>query len=100
MLYGSVIFSILAFFVNTHFTGKFINYTAWHQTRDLLPIIAIALTAGAAVFSVDHVLIGFNSHDFARILLSGFMGVFIFTILSIVFKIEALYELNAIIRRK
>ena len=100
LLYGSVIFSILAFFVNTHFTGKFINYTAWHQTRDLLPIIAIALTAGFAVFTVDHFLIGFNSHDFARILLSGSMGVLIFIILSIVFKIEALYELNAIIRRK
>jgi O-antigen/teichoic acid export membrane protein len=100
LLVGSVIFSLLAFFINTHYTGKFINYTAWHQTRDLLPIITIALTAGASVFAVDHFLIGFNSHDFTRILLSGSMGVLIFIILSIVFKIEALYELHAITRRK
>jgi teichuronic acid exporter len=100
LLVGSVIFSLLAFFINTHYTGKFINYTAWQQLRDLLPIITIALTAGASVFAVDHFLIGFNSHDFARIVLSGSMGVLIFIILSIAFKIEALYELNAIIRRK
>ena len=42
LLYGAVFTSVLAFFINTHYSGKFINYKAWEQIKDILPLIFIA----------------------------------------------------------
>jgi O-antigen/teichoic acid export membrane protein len=99
LLYGSVLFSILAFFINTHYSGKFINYTAWQQTKDLIPSILLALIAGGFVFAVDHVFIGWNSHDFIRILFGSIGGVVAFSLLALGFKLEALQEIKMIIQR-
>lgn len=100
LLYGSVLFSLLAFFINTHFTGLFINYTAWQQTKDLLPSIALALTAGTIVYGIDAVFIEWNSHDFIRIVVGGIAGLLTFSLLAFGFKLAALQELKLIIQRK
>jgi len=99
LLYGGVLFSLLAFLINTHYSGKFINYTAWQQTRDLLPSILLALGTGTIVYGIDHVFTR-NSHDFIRILVGGVAGLLTFSLLAFVFKLAALQELKLIIQRK
>lgn len=100
LLFGSVFFSLLAFGINTHYTGKFINYTTWHQTKDLLPSIALALIAGLLIYLLDNWLQLFNYHDIIRIIFGGISGLIIFITLAIAFKLEALNELKTIILRK
>lgn len=52
LLWGQVIISVFAFFVNSYFTGRFINYNAWQQMRDLLPSILLAAFCGVLMFSL------------------------------------------------
>ena len=47
IVWGQVIFSVLAFFINTHYTGKMLKYGSMHQILDLMPIIS--LSAGIAL---------------------------------------------------
>ena len=43
LLYGSVILSIIGFFINSYYSGKFIKYRALDQIKDLLPFILIGI---------------------------------------------------------
>ncbi|MBS7334547.1 MAG: lipopolysaccharide biosynthesis protein [Weeksellaceae bacterium] len=53
LLWGKVIGSVLAFFINTHYTGKFLNYTFWQQILDLFPSIILAGLAGLGVYLIN-----------------------------------------------
>ena len=100
LLYGSVLFSLLAFFINTHYSGKFINYTAWHQTKDIAPSIFLALLSGGLIFLLDRFLKAQHYQDFIRILFGGMAGLLTFTLLSWLFKLEAFAELKIIVKER
>jgi O-antigen/teichoic acid export membrane protein len=100
LLYGSVIMSILAFFINTHYSGMFLKYTAWEQTTDLLPIIGLSLFIGAVVYFFDHLLTTNFFNDFSRLVAGGLVGGLLFLIAAYLFKMSSLTELIHIIKRK
>lgn len=99
LLYGSVVFSIAAFFINTHYTGKFINYTSWQQTKDLLPIILVAVLAGGITYIIDNMWL-IDSYDILRLILGTFIGVNLHFLISFLLKLQASEELYKIILRK
>lgn len=43
LIWGNVIASILALFINTYYSGKFLNYSTINQLLDLLPIVSVVL---------------------------------------------------------
>ena len=100
LLYGGLILSIVGFFVNTHFSGKYLNYTAWQQTKDLLPMIIISMLVGSAVYGVDSYFAGNGLHDFIRLCVGGILGITLYIALTYTFRIKALSELILIIQRK
>lgn len=97
LLYGSVIFSGLAFFINTYYSGKYINYGALQQIRDLLPTILIATFVGSFIYLLNMYFINHISNDLNRISLYGFLGILSYLAISFLFKIKALVELKKII---
>jgi len=99
LLYGQVIVSFLSFFVNAHYTGKFIAYTAFQQIRDILPIIFLSLFSGGLVYYVDFFWL-MNQIDFFRIILSGLVGISFYLILSYLFKFDSLSELSKLLFNK
>lgn len=100
LLYGSVIFSLIAFLINTHYSGQFIDYTAMRQLKDILPIILLAIISGVGVYIVDFMLEKNEYHDFIRIIIGGIIGTIMFLILSIKFKLNTWFEIKTIINRK
>jgi hypothetical protein len=100
LLYGSVIMSILAFFINTHYSGMFLKYTAWEQTTDLLPVIGLSLFIGAVVYFFDYFLTTNFFNDFSRLIVGGLVGGLLFLIAAYLFKMSSLTELIHIIKRK
>lgn len=56
LLWGRVLQSILAFFINTYYTGKFIHYTSWQQTVDLFPSLLLATCSGGIVYWFCHTI--------------------------------------------
>jgi teichuronic acid exporter len=100
LLYGSVFTSVLCFFINTHYSGKFLNYTTWQQTKDLIPTIVLSILMGGVLCFIDQVLTNFGFNDFNRLAISGVSGFFLFVTASYVLKISSLNELIIIIKRQ
>lgn len=100
LLYGSVLSSVLCFFVNTYYSGKFLNYSAWQQTKDILPIIALSIFVGGLVLIADMVFKNYYFIDFFRLALGGILGVVLFIAAAFVFKLGSLFELITIAKRK
>ena len=87
LLYGQVIFSILAYAINTHYSGKFLEYGIWEQFKDILPSLILAGCTGTFTFGLDYLLL--NLHDIFRLLISGTAGVAFFLTFATVFKFES-----------
>ena len=100
LLYGSVFVSIVAFFINTYYTGKFIHYGSFEQIKDIVLIIFIALVSSILVSFEDSHLLDYISFDVVRLLIGSFIGLVTFISLSYVFKLNSLFEIIKIIQRK
>jgi O-antigen/teichoic acid export membrane protein len=100
LLYGSVTTSLICFFINAYYSGKFINYTAWQQTKDLLPIILLSLLIGLIVYYFDGLLLNISANDFVRLLAGSVIGIILYSIAAFLFKMNSLFELIIIIKRK
>lgn len=59
MCIGSVISSLLCLFLNTYYTGKFINLSFWYQMKDLIPSLFYSLSMGGLVWGIS-LLIPYN----------------------------------------
>ncbi len=99
LLYGQVFISIFAFFINAHYTGKFINYTALQQLKDILPIILLAIFAGGIVFLLDYIGLRLNM-DIIRILIGGVVGSSVYLFTAYLFKFGSFFELSKLIFKK
>jgi len=99
LLYGQVFISIFAFFINSHYTGKFINYTALQQLKDVLPIILLAVFAGGIVFLLDYFGLKLNM-DIIRILIGGVVGSSVYLFTAYLFKFGSFFELSKLIFKK
>jgi hypothetical protein len=99
LLYSGIMISIVAFFINTYYSGKFINYNSWNQITDILPIILIAAIVGIIVFYCDSRLF-YEFSDLIRLFLGVFMGLPFYLLLVKIFRIKALPELIQIIRKQ
>lgn len=51
-----VLDSYISLFINIYFSGREISYSVKEQTRDLLPIYAISMGMGAAVYALGKIL--------------------------------------------
>ena len=98
LLYSQVIFSVFSFFVNAYYTNRFINYSAWQQTKDILPIIGLSVICGVGLWFLDKVL--HEQIDFLRLAVGGLAGGAFYIFLSYLFKFDSLNELNKLIFKK
>jgi teichuronic acid exporter len=100
LLYSGIITSVFAFFINTYYSGKFINYTSWHQIVDIVPTLLLASITGANVYYMDWWMGYHLFSDFIRLLLGATTGTLLFLVLSILFKLQAVHELTNIIKKR
>ncbi len=100
LLYGGIITSVLAFFINTYYSGKFLNYSSWHQMVDVLPTLILATISGASVCLMDQYFQQYLISDFLRLVLGTAIGTIIFLLLSKLFKLNTMNELINIIKKQ
>lgn len=99
LLIGQVVISILAFFINAHYTGKFIKYSAFQQVKDIAPIILISGIAGALIYFIDSYWVN-SLIDILRILIGVVCGGLCYLAISYFLKMESLFELYNIVLKK
>lgn len=98
LLYAQVILSIISFIINAFYTDKFISYSAWEQTKDILPILMISTVIGMLIWFVD-IKLG-DQIDILRILSGGVIGAASYLLLSYLFKIPSVNDFQKLIKRK
>ena len=99
LLYGSALSSILSFFINSNYAGKFINYSTWEQIIDLLPVLLLSLSIGLFVYLIDIFIIN-DLNDFIRLLIGSLLGIILYFYFSFLFKMKVFFELKNIIFNK
>ena len=52
MLYANLLAGIIAFFLNSYYSGKFLGYSSWMQIKDILPSFWIGLLISCIVYFV------------------------------------------------
>jgi O-antigen/teichoic acid export membrane protein len=60
LVWSSAINSILALVINTHYSGKFLNYNTRNQIMDLLPTIMVVVFTMIVVYAFQMTLNSFN----------------------------------------
>ena len=56
LLWSSVVYSVICFFINAVNCGKFINYGVWEQLRDVIPTLVASLAMFASMFFLQQAL--------------------------------------------
>lgn len=99
LVWGQVVFSFAALFINMHYTGKFLSYNAWSQFKDLLPAIFISMFMGFIIF-VSDVYCFSVFPDWLRIFLGGLIGLGLYIGMSFLLKRDELNEIKTIILKR
>lgn len=100
LIWGQVFTSILSFFINTYYTGKFLDYTAWQQAKDILPTLFITFAIGLIIFFIDQFLEKLEYIDILRLIISGCIGFFMYIGLAFLLKMEGFKTISRIILKK
>ena len=98
LLYAQVLLSFFFFAFNAHYTDKFINYSAWQQIKDVLPILLLSISSGAAVYFLDTLTPRMD--DIWRLISGGLIGVISYLTIGYLLKFESLIELFLLIKKK
>ena len=97
MCVGTVINSIIAIVINTHYTGKLIDVGFLTQMRDLAPTLILSLSTGAAVYATVTFL---QAHPAISLTIGIIEGAAIYILASRIFRFPEFRELLDIIHRK
>lgn len=95
LLWGQLIFSILALFINTHYAGKILKYSMWQQMRDILPIFFFALIMAVITFILDRLLA--SQIDIVRLILGSLSGSISYLLVAYLFKFESIQDIKNLI---
>lgn len=94
MLYGQVITSIIAYLINSYYSGHLISYSQWDQIKDLLPALGSAVLMGVLMYVVGLLPI---SSLFIKIALQATIGILVYYLISFKTSSSELKEIKLIV---
>lgn len=96
MAIGTVVNSILSFFINSYPNKKLLNYSYIEQIKDIFPSFIISILMGMVIYFIQ--LLKYS--DLVILILQILFGGIIFIILSFIFKNESFLYLLDIIKNR
>ncbi len=98
LVWGQVFISILSLFVNTYYTGRYLNYPIYKQLYDLSTSILIASSIGIGLWLLDGQYLVYQS-DLLRILTITVIFLVLYMAVSVMMKRNELKLIKALIKR-
>lgn len=95
MCWGRVLYSLIATYLNTHYTERLIGLSFKEQMKDIFPSLVLAMIMGVSV----HYFIFFLQDTILKIILGILVGISLYIIMSYFCKQDELKELILIIRK-
>ena len=98
LLWGQSISSALAFFINSHYTGKILKYNGFHQLMDILPTIILSFVVGGFLYVLDEYFF-VHLMDIFRILLIVSIYIALYLGFAFVFKCKEIDYIKELIKK-
>jgi O-antigen/teichoic acid export membrane protein len=95
MLYVNLLAGIIAYFLNSYYSGKLIGYSSWMQIKDVAPSYLIASLIALSVYFLKYLQMSF----WLILILQIVVGTLIFFLLCYVCNIEEYKEIKIIIQK-
>ncbi|WP_336664167.1 lipopolysaccharide biosynthesis protein [Elizabethkingia meningoseptica] len=99
LVWAQVILSVMALFINTFFTGKFLNYNIFQQLKDLFPSIAVATFIGLILWLFDKEIL-YSQKDLIRIIVLTTLYLIIYFGITYMLRFKELILIKNIILKK
>ena len=97
MIIAMIINTIIAYYLNSYWSGKFINYSFGQQVKDLLPSFFISSTIGITLFLVGYFL---PASQLIILLTQIILGAFLTFVLCELFKLSGYIYIKEIVFEK
>jgi teichuronic acid exporter len=97
MILGMWVNSLVGYYLNSYYSGRFINYPMREQVNDILPSLLIAILMGALVY-VSGLLIPFG--NLIKLILQITLGGLLVVSLSELFKLESYLYTKILVKDK
>lgn len=101
LLIFQVIFSFIAFYINSFYSGRMINYSMKEQIKDIMPLFILAAVVGGIAWGLyyflNHVL---GSVDLLQIIVTGIVYVIIYLGVCNFIKISAFVDFRQLILKR
>lgn len=95
MIYGQIVTSCLAYFLNAYYTGKMLDYPITEQIQDLIPSLVLAGIMGSGVYALKYTSI---SNQLALLSAQIMTGIVIYTGTCYIFRISSFMEIIEVIK--
>jgi O-antigen/teichoic acid export membrane protein len=86
MILGMILLNIIAFYINSYWSGSLIGYSTLEQVKDIIPSFCIALFVGSFVFLIGHLIVLSN---LLILLVQLSLGTFLIIVIVEIFRMES-----------
>jgi len=101
LLYFRVGYSFVGYYINSLYSGRFIDYSIIEQIQDLWPSIFLSCSIGALMYSLDHLLaVAHYLPDIQSVILNGLLFSIIYLISSSMLKLTAITDFKQLILKR
>ena len=96
MLLVNMFVGIIAYFLNSYYSGRLLGYSSWMQLRDIAPSYALAIAIALSVWFLKYLPLS----NWVILLLQITVGTIVFFTLCIVFKMNEYNEIIEILKKR
>jgi O-antigen/teichoic acid export membrane protein len=97
LLYFQLFFNLVAYYINSMYSGRLIRYPVHEQIEDILPILLVAGGTGIVCYFIDLELIARQIPDLARMTIIGALYPAFYYALSRLLKLPAINDFKYLI---
>jgi O-antigen/teichoic acid export membrane protein len=99
LIWSQVVTNFIAFFINSYYTGKYINYPALSQLKDIMPAIILSFAVGMGIYALDYFAL-VTTADIVRITLGPALGLALYLAFSWLLKFDSYNDIKNILLRR
>lgn len=96
--WGQVITSVLAFFINSYYTGKILKYNSFMQLGDVLPTILLSSVFAICIYYFDLYYLSILP-DYFRLIILALIFVALYLSATYIFKFKEIYYIKNLIKK-
>ncbi len=98
LVWGQVALSVIALFINTYYTGAFLNYNIFEQLKDLCPSILVSALVGFFLWLLDKNIL-YSQQDIIRLVIITSLYLIIYLGIAYVLKFKELILIKNLISK-